>query len=259
MPVVLQGGECRQCELPGALPRARPMARGRTDQAPQSAPAHPGCTAPCCPHAESCRHTLPACSSPRRFFTPARVLRSLTAQAPVEMHQKPLSNKLILVQSCHRRFCCSACHNLLRLVQPRRPPQAAQQPAACAQPPESCCGCGSAAALQPQVRSGRGGGWWWSHHDLHIGRGGFKSSQQCRSIRRGAGVAWVGHGAQVGALCHACVIPVPSSSRATRLPVKRGQKRKDQQPPGAGAGGLMVVLVTAGTSLLSLEKCLSVS
>lgn len=158
MPVVLQGGECRQCELPGAFPRARPMARGRTDQAPQSAPAHPGCTAPCCPHAESCRHTLPACSSPRRFFTPARVLRSLTAQAPVEMHQKPLSNKLILVQSCHRRFCCSACHNLLRLVQPRRPPRAAQQPAACAQPPDNCCGCGSAAALQPQVRSGLGWG-----------------------------------------------------------------------------------------------------
>lgn len=68
----------------------------------------------------------------------------------------------------------------------------------------------------------------------------------------------------MGALCHACVIPVPSSSRATRLPVKRGQKRKDllldaQQLPGAGAGGLMVVLVTAGTSLLSLEKCLSLS
>lgn len=68
----------------------------------------------------------------------------------------------------------------------------------------------------------------------------------------------------MGALCHACVIPVPSSSRTTRLPVKRGQKRKDllldaQQPPGAGAGGLMVVLVTAGTSLLSLEKCLSLS
>lgn len=223
MAVILQGGEHRQCELPGALPSAWPMAQGRTDPAPQPAPAHPCCMALCCPHAESCGHTppVPACSSPRRFLTPTRVLRSLTARAPVEMHQKLLSNKLILVQSCRRRFCCSACHNLSRLVQPRHPSRAAQQPAACAQPPEKRCGCGSAAALQPQVRSGgfsSGPSLW---------RGGFKSSQQCRSIRRGAGVAWVGHGAQVGALCHACVIPGPSSSGAIRLPVQRGQKRKD--------------------------------
>lgn len=52
------------------------------------------------------------------FFPPTCALHSLTAPEPMEMHQKLLSNELILVQSCHQSFCCSACHSLSCLVQP---------------------------------------------------------------------------------------------------------------------------------------------
>lgn len=61
------------------------------------------------------------------------------------MHQKLLSNELILVQSCHQSFCCSACHNLLCLVQPYTSPSLG-----C---PTSLQSCPCPASPRPQVRS----------------------------------------------------------------------------------------------------------
>lgn len=62
------------------------------------------------------------------MFPPACVLRSLTAQAPVEMQQELMSDQLILVQSCHRSFCCSACHNLSCLLRPHHPSPLPNEP-----------------------------------------------------------------------------------------------------------------------------------
>lgn len=87
---------------------------------------HP-CPAPPSP---DCRAPTPGA---RHFLTPTCALRSLTAPEPMEMHQKVLSNELILVQSCYQSFCRSACHNLSCLVQPCPSPSPG-----CPTSPQSC-------------------------------------------------------------------------------------------------------------------------
>lgn len=77
----------------------------------------------------------------------------LTAREPMEMHQKLLSNELILVQSCHQSFCCSACHNLLCLVQPVSLPGLPHEPAVMPLPSIPTANPGPLWAAQPQVRS----------------------------------------------------------------------------------------------------------
>lgn len=153
---------CRE-EGTGSLSHREPCS-GTAHRAGQdgSSPAAPSCppwpAAPrrSVPPAHSARQLparFPACCSPRRgalhLFTPTRVLRSLTARAPVERHQKLISDKLILVQSCRRSFCCSACHNLSCLVRPHNLPPTPSCPTSptarslTSIPTERPCGCKS--------------------------------------------------------------------------------------------------------------------
>lgn len=215
-------GGCR--EQRAGAGRERPArVRGTADPA-----------APLPARAGSARGSVPASALPggrlqgtatgSSFFPPTCALHSLTAPEPMEMHQKLLSNELILVQSCHQSFCCSACHSLSCLVQPCPSPSLPPHSCPASIPTASPGGCRCPRGPQPGDVS----------QDTSAG---CKSLQQCRAGSTGVGVA-----------CTLCIAGsagfrwVPRAVASSPAPEPcgcspGGNKRRDPLPGAHGSGG----------------------
>lgn len=189
---------CRAAPMPAGCreQRAAGQAAGRPSHRPGWAQpvwqplCRPGLCARSIPAPQLPAPLGPDCRAPRRgarhFFTPTCALHLLTAPEPMEMHQKLLSNELILVQSCYQSFllfCLSQPLVSGAAVSPSLPGLPHQPSRAPAQQPHG-------EPLWVQEPSGPPAPGEVSQ-DTSIGtRGGFKSLQQCRAVSTGVGIAW---------------------------------------------------------------------
>lgn len=243
----LQGAEGSRASCWETLTPARMGAAGLAAPLPAWAGSDPRLCARSIPARQLPAPRGPDCRAPRRgarhCFTPTCALHSLTAPEPMEMHQKLLSNELILVQSCYQSFCCSACHNLSCLVQPCPPPSpgcptspAMPLPSS---PTGSPCGCRGPLLPQPQVRSVR-------TLQLAVVEALKASSNAGLSVQ---GLVLPGPSACAGSVGFGgilCAVPSSSRTRAMWLLTRRVQEEgptpRRPAAPEDGAGGLVLVL-----------------